>query len=176
MGRWKIPSRISNAGSRKGRRIEARGLAEAMGKFATGRQEPQRKLAMSKVIIEEVGECSGSDRRRTNRTDLLVRVEYSTVDEIFSEFTRDINEGGLFIETEKPRSTGTEVAMHFNLPGNWEALHTIGRVVWVRSAGGVAPAGMGIEFDELTLEDRERINEMIRSLRSRPLPGGNDAS
>jgi uncharacterized protein (TIGR02266 family) len=126
---------------------------------------------MSKVSIEVAGEGALEDdaeRRRFGRSDLLVRVEYSTIDEIFSEFTRDINEGGLFIETEKPRPTGTEVAMRFNLPGNEEPLQTIGRVVWVRSASDQVPAGMGIEFDELSSEDRDRINSMIRSLRNSP--------
>ncbi len=129
---------------------------------------------MSRVSIEEASqlsadeELSGIERRRFERTELLVRVEYSTVDEIFSEFTRDINEGGLFIETEKPRPTGTEVAMRFNLPGSDAPLQTIGRVVWVRSASDDEPAGMGIEFDELSEDDRTRINAMIRSLRTGP--------
>jgi uncharacterized protein (TIGR02266 family) len=126
---------------------------------------------MSKVIIEvaEGGAVEDeAERRRFGRSDMLVRVEYSTVDEIFSEFTRDINEGGLFIETEKPRPTGTEVAMRFNLPGNNAPLQTIGRVVWVRSASDRVTAGMGIEFDELSGEDRDRINNMIRSLRNGP--------
>jgi len=121
---------------------------------------------MSKVIIEFAED--DAERRRFGRSDMLVRVEYSTVDEIFSEFTRDINEGGLFIETEKPRPTGTEVAMRFNLPGNYEPLQTIGRVVWVRSASDQEPSGMGIEFDELSEQDRDRINQMIRSLRNGP--------
>ncbi len=130
---------------------------------------------MSKVRIEDTpadgAEETGAERRRFARADLLVRVEYSTVDEIFSEFTRDINEGGLFIETEKPRPTGTEVAMRFNLPGNDEPLQTVGRVAWVRSASVQSPAGMGIEFDELTSDDRDRINAMIRSLRNGPTEG-----
>lgn len=127
---------------------------------------------MSKVSIVDDAtddiEETGAERRRFNRTDLLVRIEYSTIDEMFSEFTRDINEGGLFIETEKPRPTGTEVAMRFNLPGSKEPLQTTGRVAWVRSAADDEPAGMGIEFDELSDEDRVRINTMIRSLRNGP--------
>ena len=127
---------------------------------------------MAKVSIEypsaDGPEPVGAERRRFNRTDLLVQVEYSTIDEIFSEFTRDINEGGLFIETEKPRPTGTEVALRFNLPGSAEPLQTVGRVVWVRSASSQIPAGMGIEFDDLSKEDRDRINMMIRSLRNGP--------
>ncbi len=132
---------------------------------------------MSKVSIEgpegenEESSAEGADRRRFERTDLLVRIEYSTVDEIFSEFTRDINEGGLFIETEKPRPTGTEVAMRFSLPGSPDPVQTVGRVVWVRSASADAPAGMGIEFDDLGPDDLQRINSMIRSLRNGPGDG-----
>ncbi len=131
---------------------------------------------MSKVSIEEseapAAEPKGADRRRFERTDLLVRVEYSTVDELFSEFTRDINEGGLFIETEKPRPTGTEVTLRFNLPGSPEPVQTLGRVMWVRSAGDDSPAGMGVEFEDLTPEERQRINSMIRSLRNGPGDSG----
>ena len=51
---------------------------------------------MSKVSIVDAqtdeAEPLGIERRRFDRTDLLVRIEYSTIDEIFSEFTRDINE------------------------------------------------------------------------------------
>lgn len=135
---------------------------------------------MSKVSIVDAqtdeAEPLGIERRRFDRTDLLVRIEYSTIDEIFSEFTRDINEGGLFIETETPRATGTEVAMRFNLPGSSDPLQTVGRVAWVRSATTDAPAGMGIEFDELSEDDRTRINAMIRSLRNRPSEPNGDGN
>ena len=124
---------------------------------------------MSKISVEEsvAGDLGrAADRRRSERAALIVRVDYGTVDEIFSEFTRDINEGGLFIETEKPKPAGTEVALHFSLPGSEEVVQTIGRVVRVSSGAEDAPAGMGIEFDELNDEDRQRINTIVRSLRT----------
>ena len=70
---------------------------------------------MSKVIIEVAGEGTFDDdeeRRRFGRSDLLVQVEYSTVDEIFSEFTRDINEGGLLTTSKNGilRSGGKKAA------------------------------------------------------------------
>ena len=119
---------------------------------------------MSKVEVEAVA----VDRRRTDRADLIVRVEYSTVDELFSEFTRDINEGGLFIETDKPHPLGTEVSMLFNLPGSEEVVRTSGRVVRIGTSEGDHAPGMGIEFDALTAEARQRINEIIRTLRRSP--------
>jgi len=124
---------------------------------------------MSKVTVQQAATDDGAesaDRRRSERADLIVRVDYATIDELFSEFTRDINEGGLFIETEKPRTIGTEVTMRFNLPGRADAIETIGRVVRISSGDAHSPPGMGIEFDDLSSDDRARINSLIRSLRS----------
>jgi uncharacterized protein (TIGR02266 family) len=124
---------------------------------------------MSKVSLccDEIGvDEDGADRRRANRAGVTVRIDYATVDEMFSEFTRDINEGGVFIETEKPHQAGTEVSMQFHLPGSGEILQTIGRVVRVSSGDQAAPAGMGIEFDELTVDDRRKIDVIVRALRS----------
>lgn len=120
---------------------------------------------MSRVSVEQRAVHEAEERRRSLRTDLIVRVDYSTVDELFSEFTRDINEGGLFIETEKPQAQGTEVTMHFNLPGSDQTVRTVGRVVRVTAGDAMNPPGMGIEFEELSPDDRRRIDALIRSLR-----------
>ena len=106
------------------------------------------------------------ERRRAGRAPVTVRIDYATVDEMFSEFTRDINEGGLFIETDKPHEPGTEVSMQFNLPGSDFALKTVGRVVRVTPSASGRPGGMGIEFDELTPDDRTKIDQIVRALRS----------
>jgi uncharacterized protein (TIGR02266 family) len=115
--------------------------------------------------MERAGDVSDDNRRRTHRAGVTVRIDYATVDEMFSEFTRDINEGGLFIETDKPHQPGTEVSMQFHLPGSNEILRTLGRVVRVSSGTVGTPAGMGIEFDELTQDDRRKIDQIVRALR-----------
>ena len=93
--------------------------------------------AMSKIslCLDETGidDDDDAERRRADRANVTVRIDYSTVDEIFSEFTRDINEGGVFVETEKPHQAGTEVAMQFHLPGTGDVLQTVGHVVRVSS-------------------------------------------
>lgn len=126
---------------------------------------------MARVSLDENGADDAAvgadgDRRRTGRAAVTVRISYATVDEMFSEFTQDINEGGLFIETEKPHQPGTEVSMQFHLPGSDEVLQTIGRVVRVSSGDVGTPAGMGIEFDELTPDDRTKIDRIVRALRT----------
>ena len=49
------------------------------------------------------------ERRRSIRA-LIVRIEYATVDALFSDFTRNINEGGVFIETDFPGETRSSIS------------------------------------------------------------------
>jgi len=123
---------------------------------------------MSQVNVErvEVGELPKPDRRRFDREQFVVRVAYATVDELFSDFTRDINEGGLFIASDRPKPPGTEVAMRFTLPGSERVVETSGRVVRVSDGEGAEPAGMGIEFDPLTPEVSSGVDQLIRSMRT----------
>jgi uncharacterized protein (TIGR02266 family) len=106
------------------------------------------------------------ERRRSPRSPLVVRVSYSTVDALFSEFTRNINEGGLFIETETPPPPDTRVALQFQLPGSDEPIQARGRVTWVRPRTADEPPGMGVEFEHLSSEAHRRIDGLVRRLRS----------
>jgi type IV pilus assembly protein PilZ len=106
------------------------------------------------------------ERRRAERADLVVRVDYQTVDEFFSEFARNINEGGLFVETETPHPLGTPVDLQFKLPGSPDPIQVTGSVVRVADGPTDEASGMGIAFGELDTETRQRINELVRRLRS----------
>ena len=108
---------------------------------------------------------SSSDRRRSAREDLKIPVDYSAVDAFFSEFTTNVNEGGMFIATETPSPLGTDVALEFRLPGLERPVNVSGRVAWISDGKGDSPVGMGIEFRELAVEVRATINEIVRRLR-----------
>ena len=106
------------------------------------------------------------ERRRSARSPLEVRVDYTTVDAFFSEFTRDINEGGLFVETENPPALESTVSLRFRLPGSDEPIKVGGRVVRVSDGGAGEPPGMAIEFENLDAGARRRIDQIVRTLRS----------
>ena len=121
---------------------------------------------MEKAIVQAASSLDFNERRKSERADLLVRVTYQTVDELFTEFARNINEGGIFIETENPQSLGSSVALQFELPGNDRPIEVVGIVV--RTSDGSRPddpSGMGIEFGDLNEEARNQINQLIRQLR-----------
>jgi uncharacterized protein (TIGR02266 family) len=124
------------------------------------------------------------DRRRDSRVRLEIPVDYSDVDDFFTQFTSNINEGGIFVEMEKPPEIDAEVQLKFRLPGTDEPLQVEGRVAWVRSAteaagadastgpdgptqaGRGGRAGVGIQFQHLSTATREKINQLVRQLRN----------
>jgi len=111
----------------------------------------------------------GIERRSSPRADIVVRVNYQTVDSLFSEFARNINDGGLFVETDTPQPIGTCVELEFKLPGADRPIEVIGNVVRSIESDQATPdgvAGMGIEFENLDSDVREQINEIIQRLRS----------
>ena len=111
----------------------------------------------------------GIERRSSPRAELVVRVNYQTVDSLFSEFARNINDGGLFVETDTPQPIGTSVELEFKLPGAERPIEVIGNVVRSIDSDQATPdgvAGMGIEFENLDSDVREQINEIIQRLRS----------
>ena len=107
----------------------------------------------------------GPERRRFERIEFVVRVDYKTVDELFSEFARNINEGGMFVETDTPPEPGSPVALQFRIPGSEEPIAVMGRVVRTTEGNREEPPGMGIEFENLDAQSRELINQLVRSLR-----------
>ena len=116
--------------------------------------------------VETVGQVE-IDRRKSNRAELVVRVQYQTVDEFFSEFARNINEGGLFVETDSALPLGSVVSLQFHIPGSDEPIQVHGSVVRQTDGAGDEPQGMGIEFETLAAKDSQRINVLVRRLRSR---------
>jgi type IV pilus assembly protein PilZ len=109
----------------------------------------------------------GIERRKTPRADLLVRVNYTAVDALFSEFARNINEGGIFVESETPQPIGTQVELEFKLPGTDDPVQVMGRVVRI-DTDGPEGSGMAIEFENLDGRYRDIINDIVRGLKTQP--------
>ena len=104
------------------------------------------------------------ERRRLEREDLVFRVEYRIGDRLFSDFARNINEGGLFIATETTLPVSTAISLQFRLPGSQEPIVVSGRVVWTVNGGPEQPSGMGIEFEKLDDSARRPIRQLMHKL------------
>ncbi len=108
------------------------------------------------------------EKRRFPRAEYVFRVDYSTPSALFNEFAENISEGGLFIKTEKPLEVGTEITIEFLLPLLEEPIRVRGRVEWHTNMAGVkkAVSGMGVSFQGLSKEDKEKINRIVRALKN----------
>lgn len=104
-------------------------------------------------------------RRDKSRLELNVKVEYRTLDAVLWNFSTNINEGGIFIRSNKPQPPGTIVHLRFFLPDVIKAIHVEGEVVWCNDDPRTGDCGMGIEFHELRGGDKRLINQMITELR-----------
>ena len=106
-----------------------------------------------------------ADRRQSERENIKIPVDYSAVDAFFSEFTTNINEGGMFIETENPSPLDSRVQLQVRLPDLERPIKLGGRVAWISDGKNGSTPGMGIEFQEMTPELRQTINDLVRRLR-----------
>jgi type IV pilus assembly protein PilZ len=109
----------------------------------------------------------GSDRRREFRAPIELRVEYKRVNTFFADYTKNISRGGTFIATDRPLDIGTEFVFALDLPGLTEPLRLRGRVMWtttVEDASKANPAGMGIEFQYSSAEERNETEKVVERL------------
>ena len=109
----------------------------------------------------------GTDRRRELRAPIELRVEYKRVNTFFADYTKNISRGGTFIATERPLDIGTEFVFALDLPGLTEPLRLRGRVMWttkVEDSSKANPAGMGIEFQYSSQEERSETEKVVERL------------
>jgi Tfp pilus assembly protein PilZ len=108
------------------------------------------------------------DTRRFSRRDALlpvvVRAAGNRVEAGIRLDTTDLSEGGAFLRSDLLFEVGETLSLEIPLaPGETLAVH--GRVAWVTRGGdGNTPAGMGIEFEKLSAQDRRRLTQGLRRM------------
>lgn len=104
------------------------------------------------------------ERRRFLRAPLSLTIKYHSPESIVIEegFTSVIGGGGLFIETFHPLTVNEVITMELYLPGYVDKTIIEGVVVWRRMefAGDIAP-GMGINFVNISLKDKKKVNDVV---------------
>ena len=107
------------------------------------------------------------NRRRSNRFEVTWQVDCETEDTFLYAYITNISEMGIFVKTEKPLAVGTELVLRFAPPSTEETFVLRGIVQWinpVRPLGENLNPGMGIRFQSLKPDDRERIVEAVRTI------------
>jgi type IV pilus assembly protein PilZ len=107
--------------------------------------------------------------RISTRTSTVIRVNYHTTDSFFTDFADNISDGGMFIATPKPLKPGTRLSLEFLLPECDYPIHVKAKVAWSRSVPSEGQQrGMGVKFDDLSPSAKNKINTIVKRLRSIP--------
>ena len=113
---------------------------------------------------------SMEDRRKDARHPLRLQLAYSDTggSNFLFEYSTNISKGGIFIETHHPLPLGTEIVLRFTPPGEaQEQLEVEGDVVWVnpfKPEGENFNPGMGIQFKNLSDENKDTITQIVRTV------------
>ena len=109
---------------------------------------------------------SGADRREHDRIEVAWTVDCVADDTFLFASIANISQMGIFVRTIEPLEIGTRMDLTFAPPG-YEPFKLHGAVAWVnpvREGGDNPNPGMGIRFVGLTLDERERLVEVIRTI------------
>jgi len=106
--------------------------------------------------------------RAKPRKPARVLVRYGVEDQLtLHDYTINLSHGGLFLETGKVLPMETPLTLEFFVPGSDDAIVCKGRVAWVNQAGPLRsklnlPSGFGVEFNDLSRGDLERLTRFLR--------------
>ncbi len=108
--------------------------------------------------------------REKRRLPIRLQVTYGAVEGPANTFTKDINEEGLFLYTDKPLPETSQVHMLVAVPGKPQPLSLVGKVSHTITEADEEPTGMGIVFD---LDDatRAQLTAAVRDLEAMLLEG-----
>lgn len=101
------------------------------------------------------------DRRGAVRVAKSIDFLYSADSPSIKARLEDISETGAFVDTTHPLTVGSQVDFSFRLPypEDPSPIEGRGRVVWVQPMVGV-----GLEFQQLSEEDRQRLRYFVASV------------
>lgn len=101
--------------------------------------------------------------RVSQRIPYSVLVEFRTASSFLIAYSLNLSRGGLFLETDQEVPVGAAVALEFVVPGIGNT-GADGIVTWRRERGSLdGPAGIGIEFQEVSEALGETIDRLVSS-------------
>jgi type IV pilus assembly protein PilZ len=106
------------------------------------------------------------EKRESPRIATNIEIRFRETGSFVRSYMLNVNNGGLFLKTDKPLSIESEVLLRVRLPDDQETMTIEGRVVWTNSKTKVFPAGMGIQFTKINPEHQEKIKAFVDANRS----------
>jgi Tfp pilus assembly protein PilZ len=153
-------------------------LVTLRGTVVGSREEPAGVVvALGGTEREKINYLNGFVRggllnlREKRRLPIRLAVTYGAVEGPANTFTKDINEEGLFLFTDKPLPETSQIHMLVTVPGKPQPLSLVGKVSHTILSHDEEPPGMGIVF-ELDDAQREVLISVVKELEEMLKQGG----
>lgn len=135
----------------------------------TREDPPGLVIALGATEREKINYLNGFIRggllnlREKRRLPIRLQVTYGAIEGPATTTTKDINEEGLFLFTDKPLPETSQIHMLVSVPGKPQPLSLVGKVSHTILAQDDEPPGMGVVFD-LDDAQREQLQSVIKEL------------
>ena len=111
---------------------------------------------------------TGADRRVHERVLVDIEVDYRADETFLFAYITDISAMGIFVRTNNPEPEGTRLNLCFRVPPELggHKIEVEGEVIWINPFRPNEPQrqpGMGIQFVDLTTQQRELVLRMVRT-------------
>jgi uncharacterized protein (TIGR02266 family) len=103
----------------------------------------------------------GRDKRKFGRYPCRLRVQYSGPLHLKDHYITNIGGGGVFVETFYPMEIGAPVDLEILMRPDSAPVRILGEVVWIKDSSEGSTSGMGIQFQEMSAEDRQRLDSIL---------------
>ena len=105
--------------------------------------------------------------RKEPRYAVHVKVMYGAQqDQVLTDYTVNINAGGLFLTSSELMPIGTELFVEFSLSGEEQLVRCRARVAWINDVTNPLkrdlPAGLGLEFVDISNDEAAMVEEYIK--------------
>lgn len=104
------------------------------------------------------------EKRKEARIPVQLKVDVESPNNHYLfEYSSNLSQNGIFIQTPEPLPPGVQVNIQFALPNNY-MIRTRGEVIWVNFEEDDEEPGMGVKFMGLQQEDRDMILNSLKKL------------
>lgn len=126
------------------------------------------------LLLAAVRGRLGLVEREAHRVPARLRISMGEdAGEVLTDFTVNVSLGGVFVETARPFAAGDPLRTSFVLPGREQPVSCRSRVAWVNTAERPTtpslPPGIGLQFLDLSDEDRAAILAFVKGKLLSPL-------
>lgn len=107
-----------------------------------------------------------ANRRSHARYEAWIEVDVASGETFLFAYITNISEMGIFVRSDSPLPVGSELDLRFT-PERGAPFALRGMVVWInpyRPGGENLNPGMGVRFEGLELEQRERLVALVRTV------------